>query len=103
MPRSFHNKILRINLTEGTATVDEPGLIYLRQYMGGWNVIADPLGPDNVLVFALGVLTGLAISGASRSAVGAKSPLTGGFGAAESGGDWGAQFKRAGRSAPTMA
>ena len=42
--------------------------------MGGWNIIADtllrevppgadPLGPDNVLVFAPGVLTGLAISG----------------------------------------
>jgi aldehyde:ferredoxin oxidoreductase len=107
MSVSFHNKILRVNLTEGTVTVDEPGLIYLRQYMGGWNVIADtllrevppgadPLGPDNVLVFAPGVLTGLAISGASRNAVGAKSPITGGFGATEVGGDWNAQFKRAG-------
>jgi len=78
--------------------------------MGGWNVIADtllrevppgadPLGPENVLVFAPGVLTGLAISGASRSAIGAKSPLTGGFGAAEVGGNWGAQLKRAGYDA----
>ena len=72
-------QILRVDLTAGTVTVDEPGVIYLRQYMGGWNVIADtllrevppgadPLGPDNVLVFAPGVLTGLAISGASRNA-----------------------------------
>ena len=107
MPQSFHNKILRVNLTEGAVTLDEPGQIYLRQYMGGWNIIADtllrevpqgadPLGPENVLVFAPGALTGLAIAGASRSAVGGKSPITGGFGAAESGGDWGAQFKRAG-------
>jgi aldehyde:ferredoxin oxidoreductase len=107
MSVSFHNKILRVNLTEGTVSVDEPGAIYMRQYMGGWNVIADtllrevppgadPLGPDNVLVFAPGVLTGLAIAGASRNAVGAKSPITGGFGATEVGGDWGAQFKRAG-------
>jgi aldehyde:ferredoxin oxidoreductase len=107
MPQSFHNKILRVNLTEGTVSVDEPGAIYMRQYMGGWNVIADtllrevppgadPLGPDNVLVFAPGLLTGLAVAGASRNAVGAKSPTTGGFGAAEVGGDWGAQFKRAG-------
>ena len=42
------------------------------------------------------MLTGLPFSGASRNAVGAKSPLTGGFGAAEVGGFWGAEFKRAG-------
>ena len=75
--------------------------------MGGWNIIADvllrevpqgadPLGPENMLIFAPGVLTGLAISGASRNAVGGKSPITGGFGATEVGGNWGAQFKRAG-------
>jgi aldehyde:ferredoxin oxidoreductase len=110
MSASFHNKILRVNLTEGTISVDEPGVVYLRQYVGGWNVIADtllrevpvgadPLGPENVLVFAPGVLTGLAIAGASRNAVGAKSPITGGFGATEVGGDWAAQFKRAGYDA----
>jgi aldehyde:ferredoxin oxidoreductase len=107
MSQSFHNKILRVNLTEGKISVDEPGIIYLRQYMGGWNIIADtllrevpagadPLGPENKLIFAPGVLTGLAISGASRSAMGAKSPITGAFGATEAGGDWPAQFKRAG-------
>ena len=107
MNDTIHNKILRVNLTNSSITVEEPGQAFWRRYMGGWNVIAhvllhempagaDPLGPDNVLVFAPGVLTGLPISGASRNAVGAKSPLTGGFGAAEVGGDWGAQFKRAG-------
>ena len=107
MSSSYHNKILRVNLTDGTIAVEEPGAVYFRRYMGGWNIIADnllkrvpagadPLGPENVLVFAPGVLTGLAISGASRNAVGAKSPNTGGFGAAEVGGDWPAQFKRAG-------
>ena len=107
MSGSFHNKILRVNLTDGSITVDEPGAVYFRRYMGGWNVIADvllkevpkgadPLGPENKLIFAPGVLTGLPISGASRNAVGAKSPLTGAFGAAEAGGSWGADFKRAG-------
>jgi len=107
MSRSFHNKILRVNLTEGTIRVDEPGAIYFRRYMGGWNIIADvllkevpagadPLGPENKLIFAPGVLTGLAMSGCSRNAVGAKSPLTGAFGAAEVGGHWNAEFKRAG-------
>jgi aldehyde:ferredoxin oxidoreductase len=107
MSASFHNKILRVNLSSGQISVDEPGIVYLRKYMGGWNVIADtllrevpvgadPLGPENRLVFAPGVLTGLAISGASRNAVGAKSPLTGTFGATEVGGGFGAQLKRAG-------
>ena len=107
MAQSFHNKILRVNLTERTVTIDEPGAIKMRRYMGGWNLIADvllrevPAGTDalsaeNVLVFAPGVLTGLAISGASRSAVGAVSPTTGTFGATEVGGGFGAQLKRAG-------
>jgi len=107
MARSFTGKILRVNLTTGDIDVDEPNVAYYRRYMGGWNIIADvllrevpagadPLGPENRLVFATGVLTGLAFSGASRNAVGAKSPLTGAFGAAEAGGWWGAELKRAG-------
>ena len=99
MARSFHNKILRVNLTDGSIKVDEPGSIYWRKYMGGWNIIAnvllkevpqgaDALGPQNKLVLAPGVLCGLAIAGASRSAVGAKSPITGGFGASEGGGNF---------------
>jgi aldehyde:ferredoxin oxidoreductase len=107
---SFHNKILYVNLSDSTVTVQEPGAVKLRQQMGGWNMIAevllkevpqgaDPLGPDNALVFAPGVLTGLTISGASRNAVGAKSPTTGSFGATEVGGNFGAQLKRAGYDA----
>jgi aldehyde:ferredoxin oxidoreductase len=56
----------------------------------------DPLGPDNLLIFATGVLTGAPVGGSGRHAVGAKSPLTGGFGASEAGGFWGAELKRAG-------
>jgi aldehyde:ferredoxin oxidoreductase len=81
MDCSYHNKILYVDLSEGTITVKEPGQVYLRRYMGGWNMIADtllkevpkgadPLGPENVLVFAPGLLTG-------------------GFGAAEVGGQLG--------------
>lgn len=107
MARSFHNRVLRVNLSNGAITTEEPGVAYLRRYMGGWNFIADvllrevpagadPLGRANKIIFAPGVITGLPLSGASRSAVGAKSPLTGGFGAAEAGGSFGAWLKRAG-------
>src|SRR6185503_10309227 len=45
---------------------------------------------------APGVITGAPVPGAGRHSVGAKSPLTGGFGESESGGYWGAELKRAG-------
>ena len=78
-----------------------------RRYMGGWGFIAyhllketvpgiDPLGPDNKLIIAPGVLTGAPIACSGRAAIGAKSPLTNGFGAAEAGGFFSAELKHAG-------
>jgi aldehyde:ferredoxin oxidoreductase len=100
-------KVLRVDLTAGTTSVEEMDEATFRRHPGGRALIAhylltelptraDPLGPENLLVFAMGVLTGTPLSGASRHAVGAKSPLTGGFGEAEVGGFWGAELKRAG-------
>lgn len=100
-------RILRIDLTERTTRIDEVDEAAFRRNPGGRAMIAqyllrelppdaDPLGPENVLVFAMGVLTGTPLSGASRHAVGAKSPLTGAFGEAEVGGFWGAELKRCG-------
>ena len=43
-----------------------------------------------------GPVTGAPLPGAGRHSVGAKSPLTGGFGEAEAGGFWGAELKHAG-------
>src|SRR5207302_1133917 len=63
----------------------------------------DPRRPGNVRGCARGALTGTPLSGASRHAVGAKSPLTGGFGEAEVGGFWGAELKRAGWDAIVVA
>jgi aldehyde:ferredoxin oxidoreductase len=107
MTRGVLNKILRVDLTTGSLTVDERDDHYYRHYLGGWNMVADTLlrevpngadalGPENRLIFSSGILAGMALSGASRSAVGAKSPLTGGFGVGEVGGNFGAELKRAG-------
>ena len=107
MAQSFFNRILRVNLSDGIVRIEEPGEKYFRRYLGGWNMIldillreipagADALGSENKLIFAPGVLTGLPLAGADRMAVGAKSPLTGGLGAAEVGGFWGTELKRAG-------
>jgi len=106
----YLGKILRVDLSRRKLSVEEPGDNFYRTYLGGWGFVAyyllqevapgtDPLGPDNKLVFAPGVVTGTALSGSGRHAIGAKSPLTGGFGAAETGGYWGAELKRAGYDA----
>ncbi|MBI2206653.1 MAG: aldehyde ferredoxin oxidoreductase family protein [Candidatus Rokubacteria bacterium] len=103
----YWNKILHVDLTARRTWIEEPGDAFFRRYGGGRGFIAhyllkyvpkgaDPFGPDNVLVFAPGVLTGTPVPGAGRHSVGAKSPLTGGFGESESGGFWGAELKRAG-------
>jgi len=107
LSRSFTGRVLRVDLTQGRIDVETLDDAFYRRYLGGWGTIAhcllrevppgaDPLGPANRLVFATGVVTGLPLSGAARHAVGAKSPLTGGFGAAEVGGFWGTELKRAG-------
>lgn len=107
MPCGYHDKILRVDLTTGKVEVEQPGEHFFRTYFGGWGLIAhyllqelepgtDPLGPDNLLVFATGVVTGAPVGGSGRSAVGARSPLTGGFGEGDVGGFWGVELKRAG-------
>ncbi|MBM4434970.1 MAG: aldehyde ferredoxin oxidoreductase family protein [Chloroflexi bacterium] len=100
-------RVLHVDLTAGRTWTEEVDEAAQRKRPGGRAMIAhylltevpagaDPLSPENVLVFAPGVLTGTPLSGASRHSVGAKSPLTGGFGEAEVGGFWGAELKRAG-------
>ncbi len=107
MSYGFHNKVLRVDLSTHETALDEPGEEFFRTYLGGWGVIGhyllkelvpgvDPLGPDNLLIFAPGVVTGAPVGGSGRHAVGAKSPLTAGFAASEAGGFWGAELKRAG-------
>jgi len=103
----YAGRVLRVNLTDGKIGIEEPPESFYRRYLGGNGFVgyyllkdmptgADPLGPDNLLIFAAGTLTGIPIAGAGRSVVGAKSPLTGGYGEADVGGFWGAELKRAG-------
>lgn len=56
----------------------------------------DPLGPDNVLVFAPGVLAGTSAPTSGRLSVGAKSPLTGGSKEANTGGNPGQHLTKLG-------
>lgn len=56
----------------------------------------DPLGPENILGFTTGPLTGTRVPTGSRYMVLCKSPLTGGWGDANSGGYFGSELKAAG-------
>ncbi len=107
MPYGYTGKILKVDLSTRRIEVEVREDAFYRRYLGGRALVAfylltemaagvDPLGPDNLLIFAPGVLTGAAISGQGRNGVGAKSPLTGGLGSAEVGGFWGSELKRAG-------
>ena len=50
---------------------------------------ADPLGPDNPLIFSAGPFAGSNFSNANRTSVGCKSPLTGGIKESNAGGSFG--------------
>jgi aldehyde:ferredoxin oxidoreductase len=107
MPNGYWDRILHVDLSTRTTRIESLGEAFWRRHLGGRSLIAhylltdvpigtDPLSPENVLVFAAGVLTGTPFPGAGRHSVGAKSPMTGLFGESEAGGFWGAELRHAG-------
>ncbi len=107
MKHAYMGKILRINLSEGQLSTEEIPDTWAREYLGGSGLAtkylydempagADPLGPENLLIFMTGPLTGTASASASRYSVVAKSPQTGIWGQANSGGSFGPALKRSG-------
>ncbi len=107
MPYGYNGKILHVDLTKGSLTIEEPGDAFYRKYLGGsamglYYILrdmpkgADPLGPENVLTLFAGPATGAPISGQSRLNANAKSPISGGIGDSQSGGFFPAELKFAG-------
>jgi aldehyde:ferredoxin oxidoreductase len=107
MPNGYNGKILRVDLSSGTVTIEMPNEVIYRTYLGGGGLASyfllreigrnvDPLGPENVLVFASNVISGVPFAGMTRYTVAAKSPLTGGYGESEAGGFWGPELKFSG-------
>ncbi|HXX37760.1 MAG TPA: aldehyde ferredoxin oxidoreductase family protein [bacterium] len=108
--RGVAGKILRVDLTTRATTVEHPDESFYRTYLGGAGFVSyfllreiprgiDAFDPQNKLVFALGPLTGLPLPGASRSCIGTKSPLTGGYSKSEAGGFFPMTLKKAGYDA----
>ncbi len=56
----------------------------------------DPLGPENILMFSCGLLTGTAAPSSARLHINARSPLTGLLGSSNVGGGFGAKLRACG-------
>jgi len=89
--------ILRLNMTDRSAKLEDVPDKY--GGLGGRgltsSIVADqvpptchPLGPNNVLVFAPGIVTGTTAPTSARLSVGAKSPLTGTIKESNAGTSW---------------
>jgi len=96
MAENNGDRILRVDMTNQTASFDQ--FPAERKLLGGRALSAkilleecdpkcDPLGPDNVLVMAPGVLSGTSAPTSGRISMGGKSPLTNGIKEANSGGN----------------
>jgi aldehyde:ferredoxin oxidoreductase len=110
MPNGYWGRALFVDLSTGAVEVETlPDEAY-RQYLGGYGLgarvlyeripaRADPLGPDNVLAFLPGLLTGTRAPFSGRFMVAAMSPLTRGWGDANCGGTFGPALRGAGYDA----
>ncbi len=101
-------KLLRVNMTTRNCTYEE--LPQELNRTGGRGLtsgvvakevspICDPLGQDNKLVIAPGLLSGTACPNSGRMSVGAKSPLTGGIKESNVGGNSASKMARIGLAA----
>ena len=107
MSGGYIGKILFIDLSTGEIKEEPLDDKICRDFIGGYGIGArmlysrqkagvDPLGPENTLGLLTGPLTGTIVPPGVRYMVVAKSPLTGGWGEANSGGYFGPNFKFAG-------
>lgn len=105
--KGFSQVRLDVDVTTGTFKESKLSKEFVRDWIGGYGFGAkvlwdelkpgvDPLGPENVFVWAIGPYPGTLLPTSSKYGVFAKSPLTGLFGMAISSGSVGAQARRAG-------
>ena len=107
MNRGYMGKILLVDLGKGKITEEIVDDAVYEKHLSGLGLAAhilynripagaDPLGPDNILGFVSGLLTGTGSLFAGRWMVAGKSPLTGGWGDANCGGTFSPAIKRCG-------
>ena len=106
----FFGKLLRVDLSTGKSVVEEISDKVQRKFLGGngfgikylyeeTGPETDPLGPENLLIFSVGPLTGTGFYNTDRFQVITKSPATGIYMGASCGGFWASKFKKCGYDA----
>lgn len=107
MTGGYAGKMGFVDLTTDAITIETLDEGLARDFIGGHGIGArilferqkkgvDPLGPESYLGFTTGPLTGTKVPTGGRYMAVCKSPLTGGWGDANSGGYFGAELKAAG-------
>jgi len=110
MARGYMGKMLLVDLFKNELKDEILDEKLSRQFIGGYGIGArilfsrqkagvDPLGPGNTFGILTGPFTGTPALSGTRCTVVGKSPLTGGWGDANSGGYFGAHMKFAGYDA----
>ncbi|MBN1572240.1 MAG: aldehyde ferredoxin oxidoreductase family protein [Deltaproteobacteria bacterium] len=110
MPGGYIGRYLVCDLSKKTYETVEPGDAFYKKYLSGYGLGAavitqrqkpgtDPLSPEAHLGFCSGLLTGTGAMFSGRYMVVGKSPLTGGWGDANSGGFFSHEIKKAGYDA----
>ncbi len=103
----YTGRTLFVDLNHGSITEKPTNEEFARTYIGGSGYACrlaldylerrtDPLGSDNVLIFAAGPLAGTSAPSSGRHAVCGRSPQTGLWGESYAGGVFGAKMKFAG-------
>ena len=103
-------KLLTVNLSDGHIEEESYGADYAEMFLGGNGFAAkmicdsvpadaDPLGPENAVVFTVGPLTDTPVWGSSRGHMASISPLTGLFCDSNYGGQFAVAQKRTGYDA----
>ncbi len=102
-----YGKILRVNLSTGEIKREDVDENIARKFLGGLGFAAyylykevpkgaDPLGEENKIFIAPGLLTPYGIPTASKTSMTSKSPLTGAFARSVVGAPMGVELKKAG-------
>ncbi len=103
----YMGQILRVDLSSGRLSKEALKEQDCKMFLGGSGLATkylfdevpkgtDPLSPDNRLILMTGPLTGTESPSAGRYCAVTKSPLTGLWGEANSGGTWGVYLKNSG-------
>jgi aldehyde:ferredoxin oxidoreductase len=110
IPSCYAGKVLFVDLTTGVLAEEILAENLYRAFIGGNGLgirilyermkpLVDALGPENILGFVVGSLTGTPAPGSGRHMLVTKSPLTGTWAESNSGGTFGPELKTAGYDA----